>query len=120
MRHHNKNRKFGRTSGTRAALMRSLLVALITEEKIKTTETKAKALRPIVEKMVTRAKTDTLHSRRIILSRLSNNDTLMTKLFSEIAPRYMERDGGYTRITKVASRSALADASSMAVIEFVK
>lgn len=119
MRHHNSNRKFGRTAGKRSALLKSLVYALVTEDKITTSEAKAKELRPIIEKMITRAKNGDVASRRILLSRLNNNEILVTKLISEIAPKYKDRQGGYTRITKLAPRAARADASPMAVIEFI-
>ena len=116
MRHHNTNRKFGRETGQRAALMRSLAEALIKNNKIKTTEAKAKELRPMVEKMVTRAKTNTLASRRLLISRLKN-EAGVKNLMETIAPRYVKRLGGYTRITKLPPRKS--DGSKMAVIEFV-
>ena len=99
--------------------MKSLVLALVTEGKIKTSETKAKALRPLIEKMITRAKVGDVASRRLLGSRLNNNDEIVTKLIAEIAPKYKDRQGGYTRITKLAPRSARGDASPMAVIEFV-
>jgi len=116
MRHHNINRKFGREAGQRKALMRSLAEALIKHGKIKTTEAKAKELRPLVEKMVTRAKTNTLTSRRLLISRLGK-EAQVKELLEIIAPRYLKRAGGYTRITKLAPRQS--DGSKMAVIEFV-
>lgn len=117
MRHHNNTRKFGRTKNQRVALLKSLVLALITRGKIKTTEAKAKELRPKIEKLVTRAKTNTLASRRIVLAGLYNNTTATAKLFKDIAPQYTERKGGYTRITKLPRR--ITDGAPMAVIEFV-
>ncbi len=117
MRHHNKNRKFGREKNQRVALLRSLAISLITREKMTTTQAKAKELRPYVEKLVTRAKTDTLASRRHTLSLLGNADGSVRKLFASIAPRYKERQGGYLRITKLSNRKS--DASPRAQIEFV-
>lgn len=117
MRHHKKGRKFDRETGQRGALLRSLACSLIRDEKIVTTEAKAKELRPFVEKMLTKAKNDTLASRRLIISRLGNVG-LTKKLFEEIAPQYKTRPGGYTRITKLPIR--LQDAAKMAHIEFVK
>lgn len=119
MRHHNTNRKFGRTRGQRDALLKGLAVAFFTKEKIQTTAAKAKELRPLVEKIVTRAKTDTVHARRLVAARVDNNEAVVTKLFAQIGPRYKERTGGYTRITKVAPRAGRADGSPMAVIEFI-
>lgn len=116
MRHSNKNKKFGRTTNQRKALMKSLSLSLIKNEKIQTTETKAKALRPIIEKLITRGKSKTLASKRLVISRLGRED-LTKKLFEEIAPKYKDRKGGYTRITKLSKRAA--DSSSMATIEFV-
>jgi len=117
MRHHNKNRKFGRERNQRRALLRSLALSLIVRKKIKTTEAKAKELRPYIEKIVTQARTNTLNSRRIILSRLFNRDKEIKKLFDEIAPKYKDRKGGYTRIIKLLPRKS--DSAKMAIIEFV-
>jgi len=117
MRHHNKNRKFGRETNQRRALLRSLALSLIIRKKIKTTEAKAKELRPYIEKIITQARTNTLNSRRIILSRLFNQVEEVKKLFDEIAPKYKDRKGGYTRIIKLPPRKS--DGSRMAIIEFV-
>jgi len=116
MRHHNKNRKFGREKDVRAALLRSLSLSLILKEKIKTTEAKAKELRPIVEKLVTKARKGDLASRRLVISRIGSK-VGAKKLFDEIAIRYKDRQGGYTRIVKLPSRSS--DAAKMAIIEFI-
>jgi len=117
MRHHNKNRKFGRERNQRRALLRSLALSLIIRKKIKITEAKAKELRPYIEKIVTQARTNTLNSRRIILSRLFNQDKEVKKLFDEIAPKYKDHKGGYTRIIKLPPRKS--DSAKMAIIEFV-
>lgn len=117
MRHHNANRKFGRDRDQRTALLKSLAVAIIDKGSIKTTEAKAKEMRPYVEKLITRAKTGTLAARRILISRIGNQ-SLVKKLVEEIAPRFAERKGGYTRITKLPTR--LRDSSKMAQIELVK
>lgn len=114
---HSKIRKFGRVRRQRVALMRGLIRSLIIHEKIKTTEAKAKSLRPLVEKMVTRGKKDSVHNRRVLSSKLGNDPSTVKKLIEEISPRYKDRNGGYTRITKVADKSA--DARKNAVIEFV-
>ncbi len=119
MRHHNSNKKFGRQAGQRQALMRSLAVSLIEHEKITTTEAKAKALRPMIEKMLTRAQAGKIPDVRILKARLGNNAKATAKLVHDIAPKYKERNGGYTRITKLGVRSAKTDASPMALIEFV-
>jgi large subunit ribosomal protein L17 len=117
MRHHNANRKFGRSSNQRHALLKGLAASLITHGRILTTEAKAKELRPNVEKLVTKAKNPTLAARRVLLSGFYNNEIVVSKLISDIAPRYAERAGGYTRIVKLAPRKG--DASPMAIIEFV-
>ncbi len=119
MRHHNSNKKFGRQAGERAALLRSLTVSLIEHGKITTTETKAKSIRPIMEKMVTKARGGTIADVRLLKARLGNNSAATNKLVKEIAPKYKDRKGGYMRITKLGMRSGLGDASPMAVIEFV-
>ncbi|MBI2482272.1 MAG: 50S ribosomal protein L17 [Candidatus Vogelbacteria bacterium] len=117
MRHHSKTKKFGRERNERTALMRSLAVALILEEKIKTTVAKAKAIRPIVEKMVTIAKGGSLSAQRLLVSRLGGNETAAKKLMTVLAKRHVDRLGGYTRIVKLPPRQG--DASPMAYIEFV-
>ncbi|HPS21540.1 MAG TPA: 50S ribosomal protein L17 [Candidatus Paceibacterota bacterium] len=117
MRHHNNKRKFGRTKNQRNALMNSLALNLIIREKIKTTEPKAKELRPFIEKIVTRAKTDTLASRKFVTSKLSNRKRETKKLFEVIAPKYKTKKGGYTRVIKLGVRKS--DGAKMAVIEFV-
>jgi large subunit ribosomal protein L17 len=116
MKHHQKIKKLGRKSGPRRALLRSLMVALIDKGRIKTTEARAKALRPTIEKLITLAQKDTLASRRLIIARLSNSQAAQ-KLIDEIASKYKNRPGGYTRIIKLPRR--LNDASPMAFIEFV-
>ena len=100
MRHSHKGRSFGRTHDQREALMRGLVKSLIMHERISTTEAKAKELRPIIEKLVTAGRVNTVANRRLVSSRLGNDDEVVKKLFSAISPRYMDRNGGYTRITK--------------------
>jgi len=117
MKHHKDIRKFGRKANQRLALMRLLALGLIENEKIVTTDAKAKELRPFVEKMVTKGRENTLASHRLIISRLGGNTVGAKKLVDDIATRYKDRAGGYTRITKLTSRGG--DASPMAVIEFV-
>lgn len=118
MRHHNNVKKFGREKNQRVALMQSLARNLIMKERITTTEVKAKALRPMVEKMVTKAKKGTdLAVRRALVAELRNRDDAAKKLITDIAPRYEGRKGGYTRVMKLPSR--LADGAPMAIIEFV-
>lgn len=99
--------------------MRSLVRALVVEGKITTSEAKAKELRPMIEKLITRAKTGTMASRRLLAARLYNNNDVVSKLVDEIAPKYKDRKGGYTRVTKIGTRSGRGDASPMAVIELV-
>lgn len=118
MRHHDNNRKFGRTTNQRRALLRGLAVSLIRDERIQTTEAKAKSLRPFIEELVTKARVGDLSARRLIERRLGQVPVATKKLVDEIAPQYAERQGGYTRITKLPQRQG--DASPMAVIEFVK
>jgi large subunit ribosomal protein L17 len=98
--------------------MKSLAISLIRHEKIKTTEAKAKELRPMIEKLVTKALEGTLASRNTIRARLMNQNSETKKLVDVIAPEYKGRNGGYTRITKLPQR--LSDGAKMAVIEFVK
>lgn len=117
MRHHNNIRKFGRKKNQRSALMNGLVLSLIKHEKIETTEAKAKELKPKIEKIITKAKENTLSSRRIVSSRLYNSALASKKLIDVIAPKYINRKGGYTRITKLPSRKG--DASRIAIIEFV-
>ncbi|KKT78943.1 MAG: 50S ribosomal protein L17 [Candidatus Giovannonibacteria bacterium GW2011_GWB1_45_9b] len=116
MRHRKKGRKFGRVRKVRVALMRSLLRALILKEKIKTTEAKAKEIRPKVEQLVTKAKDKSLAARRGILSILPDN-SCAKKLQTVLAPKYLDRRGGYTRIIKLGARPS--DRAPMALIEFV-
>ncbi len=117
MRHHDHNRKFGRERKVRTALLRSLAHNLILEEKMITTEAKAKEIRPYVEKLVTHAKTDTVANRRLVESRLGNDKDATAKLFATIGPRYAERAGGYLRIVRVGIRPG--DAATKAFIGFV-
>ncbi len=117
MRHQRKTVKLGRTQGHRNALLSNLAVSLIDHGKIKTTVAKAKAVRPFVEKLVTKAKTGTLHARRMALADLRHNEIAVRKLFTEIGPLNAERKGGYTRIVKLGMRRS--DAAEMAIIEWV-
>jgi large subunit ribosomal protein L17 len=107
----------GRTIGARRALLKAQARSLILEERISTTEAKAKALRPFVERLVSYAKTNTLSSRRLAKSRLGD-DEAVKKLFEAIGPRYAERAGGYTRVVKRTLRGA-NDARKLAYIAFV-
>ena len=116
MRHRVGGRKLQRTSSHRAALFRNMSAALIKHEQITTTVAKAKELRPYVEKLVTLAKKGGLSNRRLAHSRILD-DAQLVKLFDVIAPRYAERNGGYTRVVKAGIR--MSDAAQMAIIEFV-
>jgi len=117
MKHHDKNKKLGRTRNQRTALKRGLVQALVDKESIKTTEAKAKDLRPTVEKLITRAKTDTVANRRLVAARLGNDEKTTKKLFDVIGPRYKDRLGGYTRIVKIAQKPG--SARKEAVIDLV-
>ncbi len=116
MRHRKHHTKLSRKTGPRRQLISNLSAALITHGRIHTTETKAKALRPIVERLVTLGKKGTMHHRRQAFSALQKK-TVVHKLFEEIAPRFTERPGGYTRIIRDGQRAG--DGAWMAYIEFV-
>ena len=109
-------RKLGRPTDHRIAMLKNLVTALLEHGKIETTVTRAKETRAIAEKMITLAKTDTLHARRQALAFITKED-VVKKLFEEIAPKYAERNGGYTRIIKTFERRG--DAALMSVIELV-
>jgi large subunit ribosomal protein L17 len=117
MAHTKKAQTFGRPSNQRRALLRSLARSLVLEERIETTEAKAKALRPFIERLVTYAKTNTLASRRLTQTRLGDPEAVK-KLFATIGPRYTTRAGGYTRVTKRSARGT-NDARKLAYISFV-
>ena len=117
MKHGNKNRKFGRKANVRRGFIRSLAIALITHRSIKTTEARAKELRPYIEKLITKALSGDINARRLIRARLGNQESIANIMVDDIAPQYKDRKGGYTRITKLPHRKG--DASPMAVIEFV-
>jgi large subunit ribosomal protein L17 len=115
MNHHKANRKFGREKNERVALMKSLARSLVLEEKIKTTDAKARELRPLVEKMITTGKSGTLASRRLLVARVGTEGA--KKIVDTLSPRFKDRNGGYTRITKLPKR--ISDGSLMSIIEFV-
>jgi large subunit ribosomal protein L17 len=116
MRHQRSGKKLGRDSAHRKALFANLTAALIEHGRIKTTESKAKAVRPIAEKMVTLGREGTIHARRQALAYLRTQE-IVHQLFSEVAPRFVGRPGGYTRIVKLGPRQG--DAAPMAYLEFV-
>ena len=116
MRHRVGGRKLQRTSSHRAALFRNMAAALIKHEQITTTTAKAKELRPYVEKLITLAKRGGLSNRRLAHSRLLD-DKQLQKLFDVLAPRYAERDGGYTRVLRAGIRAS--DAAPIAIIELI-
>ena len=116
MRHRSSKKKLKRTASHRRSLLANLAGNLIEHGRIKTTLGKAKALRPVAEKLITLAKRDDLHSRRLAIAFLYEKD-LVKKLFSEVAPASKDRQGGYTRITKLGVRPS--DAAPMAIIEWV-
>ena len=109
-------RKLGRESAHRKAMLRNLTTALLENGKMITTETRAKEVRCMAEKMITLGKKNTLHTRRQALSYVTKPDVVV-KLFNEIAPKYADRNGGYTRIIKMAPRRG--DGASQAIIELV-
>jgi len=117
MRHRISGRKFDRPSDERRALFKMLVADLMRHERLKTTEQKAKEVRPIAEKMITLGKHGTVHARRQALAYISDQD-VVKKLFDEIAPRFATRPGGYTRIIKLGPR--LGDGAQMAQLELVE
>lgn len=127
MRHKKTGRKLGRDAAHRDALKMNLAGSLIRHGRITTTLTKAKEVRPYVEKLVTQARTDTVHSRRVVARKLHMADRvsskkegelpILKKLFEDVAPRFVGRPGGYTRIVKLGPRPG--DAAPMAILEFI-
>jgi large subunit ribosomal protein L17 len=117
MRHQRKKGKLSRDSAHRKAMLRTMSKQLIAHERIRTTQPKAKALKPEFEKLITLAKRGDLHARRQALSTLQNDKFAVHKLFEEIAPRYAQRPGGYTRIVKLGPRRS--DSAEMVFLELV-
>ena len=117
MRHKRKGRKLGRKIGNRKALLMNLACQLITYKKIKTTDPKAKELRSFIEPLVTLAKKNDLHSRRLVIKKIPNK-SIVRILFNDIAPIFSDRPGGYTRIIKLGFRDN--DRAPVSVIEFVE
>ncbi|MDE3069953.1 MAG: 50S ribosomal protein L17 [Acidobacteriota bacterium] len=117
MRHQNTRNKLSRDSAHRKALLMNLCKEVIEHERIRTTQAKAKALRPEIEKLITLAKRGDLSARRQALATLGQDKFAVHRLFAEVAPRYATRPGGYTRIMKLAPRRS--DATEMVLIELV-
>lgn len=117
MKHHRNFRKFGREKNQRKAFIKSLVLNLIQHGKIETTLARAKEIRGETERLITLAKVDSIARRRLIAARIFNQEDKVKKLFSELAPKYKEVAGGYTRVIKLGHR--IGDGSPMAIIEFV-
>jgi len=117
MRHAKQRHKLSRDSAHRRALLRNLSRDVIEHERIRTSEAKAKAVKPKVEKLITLGKRGDLHARRRALAELGQDKFIVHKLFEEIAPRYTDRPGGYTRIVKLGPRRS--DSTEMVLIELV-
>src|SRR5918997_5817108 len=117
MRHRQDRRKLSRSASHRKALFMNLAREVLDHERIKTTEAKAKAVKPEVEKLITLGKRGDLHARRQAMARLGQDKFVVYKLFEEIAPRYAERNGGYTRILKLGPRRS--DSTEMVFLELV-
>jgi large subunit ribosomal protein L17 len=116
MRHAKKGRKLGTDASHTTAMLRSLAAALLANERIKTTETRAKEVRGLVDRIITWGKRGDVHARRLALAELGDQ-ALVKKVFDDIAPRFAEREGGYTRILKLGPRKG--DAAPMVIIELV-
>ena len=116
MRHSYRGRRFNRTAEHRKAMFANMSAALIKHEQIVTTLPKAKDLRPVVEKLISLGRTDTIHARRLAMAQIRDAD-MVKKLFTVLGPRYQSRPGGYCRIMKAGFR--YGDNAPMAVIEFV-
>jgi large subunit ribosomal protein L17 len=117
VRHRNKGKRLSRTSTHRRALLRNMATSLFRHGRIETTTAKAKELRPYAERLITLARRGDVHARRIAGRKIQDRDVL-GKLFDDIAPRYAERPGGYTRILKLGTRKG--DAAEMSLIELVR
>ena len=116
MRHRKKGRQLSRTRSHRKATLRNLATSLFRHERIETTTAKAKELRPFAERLITLARRGDVHARRWAATKIQDREVL-GKLFDEIAPRYLERPGGYTRVLKLGNRKG--DAAEMSLIELV-
>lgn len=116
MRHLNKGRKLHRSSSHRKALLRNLAISVLTHERIETTEAKAKEARRLIERVITWGKRGDLHARRLAVRQVGSR-TLVKKIFDDLAPRYQQRPGGYTRITKAGFR--YGDSAPVVILELV-
>ena len=116
MRHKKKGKRLGRNTAHRKALLRNLATSFFEHERIKSTEAKVKELRPIVERIITRAKRGDLHAQRLTM-RVLRDKAVAHKVITEIGPRYADREGGYTRIIRLGRRAA--DDAPMCIIELV-
>lgn len=116
MNHRSDFNRLGRSSAHRKALLKSIAKALFTNERVQTTLPKAKEAKRLAEKLITRARTDSVHNRRIA-ARVITDERVLNKLFTDIAPRYAQRPGGYTRILKLGRR--FGDASEMVILELL-
>lgn len=116
MKHLKKNRKFGRPSDFRKSFLWNLINSLILKERIITTEARAKEIRPMVEKIITKAKVDNLANRRLLIKKL--NLKSVKKIFQDISPAFLNRNGGYVRIMKLESRKN--DSAKMALVEIIR
>lgn len=117
MRHLKKGRKLGTDASHRKAMLRGLAIALFTNERIKTTEPRAKEVRPLVDRIITWGKKGDVHSRRLAMAEIGDKE-LVHKIFADIAPRFEDRAGGYTRILKLGPRKG--DAAPMVILELVE
>ncbi|HSF84931.1 MAG TPA: 50S ribosomal protein L17 [Acidimicrobiia bacterium] len=111
-----KGPRLGGSPSHQRKILANLAASLIEEERVTTTEAKAKMLRPYVEKMITKARRGDLHARRLVLRKIQDNE-VVTKLFDDVGPRYADRPGGYTRIVKIGPRRG--DGAPMAIVELV-
>jgi len=116
VRHRKKGRQLSRTRSHRKATLRNMATSLFLHERIETTTAKAKELRPFAERLITLARRGDLHARRLVATKIQDRQVL-GKLFDDIAPRYAERPGGYTRVLKLGNRRG--DAAEMSLIELV-
>ena len=117
MRHKKYNKKLNRTSSHRKLMLSNMIISLIKYEHITTTVVKAKALKPVIDKIITLGKKNTLHARRLILSKINNND-IVNKIFNILNKRYHDRKGGYSRIIRIGFR--YGDNAPLAIIQLIK